>query len=175
MEVKNEQIIKSTQLAEILGISERHLRRLASENVIVKNGQGKYLLVDSVKNYIEYLESKNDVDDDLKNKKVKEEIEYLRTRDKKEKIKIKILEGDLHEGDDVKKVMNNVVAGFKGQLKALPYKLAPLVIGIDNLGELQEIILDNINLALSELSKYDKSKFLKNKEYIKSDDADEEA
>ena len=174
MDVKKEQIIKGTQLAEILGISERHLRRLASEKVVVKSGQGKYLLIDSVKNYIEYLESKNDVDDDLKNKKIREEIGYLKTRDKKENIKIKILEGDLHESDDVKKVMNNVVAGFKGQLKSLPYKLAPLVIGIDNLGELQEIITDNVNLVLSELSTYDKNKFLKNKEYVKSDDADEE-
>ena len=68
--------------------------------------------------------------------------------------------------------MNNVIGGFKGQLRALPYKLAPLVIGIDNLGELQEIISDNVNLVLRELAEYDRSKFLKNKEYVKNDEED---
>ena len=83
------------------------------------------------------------------------------------------MEGDLHEADDVKKVMNNVIGGFKGQLRSLPYKLAPLVIGIDNLGELQEIISDNVNLLMTELAEYDRSKFLKNKEYVKNDDEED--
>ena len=102
--------------------------------------------------------------------KLKNEIEYLKTRDRKENIKIKILEADLHEASDVKRVMNNIISGFKGQLQTIPYKLAPLVIGIDNLGEIQEIITNNINSVLLELSEYDRSKFLKNKEYVNSED-----
>ena len=58
----------------------------------------------------------------------------------------------------------------QGQLQTIPYKLAPLVIGIDNLGEIQEIITNNINSVLLELSEYDRSKFLKNKEYVNSED-----
>ena len=37
MEIKSGQIIKGVQLAVILGLSERHIRRLANENVIKKN------------------------------------------------------------------------------------------------------------------------------------------
>ena len=110
----------------------------------------------------------------LQEEKLKNEIDYLKTRDRKEKIKIKILESDLHEANDVKRVMNNIIAGFKGQLQTMPYKLAPLVIGVENLGELQEIISDNINSVLKELSEYDRSKFMKNKEYIIEDDEEEE-
>ena len=76
----------------------------------------------------------------------------------------------MHEASDVKRVMNNIISGFKGQLQTIPYKLAPLVIGIDNLGEIQEIITNNINSVLLELSEYDRSKFLKNKEYVNSED-----
>ena len=105
---------------------------------------------------------------------MKNEIDYLKTRDRKENIKIKILEADLHEANDVKRVMNNIIAGFKGQLQTIPYKLAPLIIGVENLGELQEIISDNINSILKELSEYDRNKFIKNKEYIIEDDEEEE-
>ena len=38
---------------------------------------------------------------------------------------------------------------------------------------MQEIISDNVNLVLSELAEYDRSKFLKNKEYVKNDDEED--
>ena len=164
---------KLKELAKVIGLSERHLQRLSQEGIIKKNDKGKYLLYESIRSYINYLKEIESTPQQLQEEKLKNEIDYLKTRDRKENIKIKILEGDLHEADDVKKVMNNVIGGFKGQLRSLPYKLAPLVIGIDNLGELQEIISDNVNLVLTELAEYDRSKFLKNKEYVKNDDEED--
>lgn len=169
-----EETIKLKELSKLLGLSDRHVQRMAKEGIIKRNDNGKYLVYESIKSYICHLKEMEETPQQLQEEKLKNEIEYLRTRDRKENIKIKILEADLHEADDVKKVMNNAIAGFKGQLKSLPFKLAPTVIGIDNLGELQEIISDNVNLILGELSEYDKSKFLKNKEYVRSDDDDEE-
>lgn len=169
-----DETVKLKELAKIIGLSERHLQRLSQEGIIKKNDKGKYLLYQSIQNYINYLKEIENTPQQLQEEKLKNEIEYLKTRDKKENIKIKILESDLHESNDVKRVMNNIIAGFKGQLQTLPYKLAPLLIGIDNLGELQEIILDNINNVLKELSEYDKSKFMKNKEYVIEDDSEAE-
>ena len=142
-----DETIKIRELAEILGISERQ---------------------------IDYLRELEGTPQQLQEEKLKNEIDYLKTRDRKENIKIKILEADLHEANDVKRVMNNIIAGFKGQLQTIPYKLAPLIIGVENLGELQEIISDNINSILKELSEYDRNKFIKNKEYIIEDDEEEE-
>lgn len=165
-----DETIKIRELSEILGISERQIQRLVKENVIHKNDKGKYLFYKSVRSYIDYLRELEGTPQQLQEEKLKNEIEYLKTRDRKENIKIKILEADLHEASDVKRVMNNIISGFKGQLQTIPYKLAPLVIGIDNLGEIQEIITNNINSVLLELSEYDRSKFLKNKEYVNSED-----
>ena len=162
-----DETIKIRELAEILGISERQIQRLAKEGVIKKNDKGKYLFYQSVKDYIDYLRELESTPQQLQEEKLKNEIDYLKTRDRKEKIKIKILESDLHEA-------NNIIAGFKGQLQTIPYKLAPLIIGVENLGELQEIISDNINSILKELSEYDRSKFVKNKEYVIEDDDEEE-
>nr|DAN75915.1 MAG TPA: Protein of unknown function (DUF1441) [Caudoviricetes sp.]DAQ44951.1 MAG TPA: Protein of unknown function (DUF1441) [Caudoviricetes sp.]DAU66791.1 MAG TPA: Protein of unknown function (DUF1441) [Caudoviricetes sp.]DAU73194.1 MAG TPA: Protein of unknown function (DUF1441) [Caudoviricetes sp.]DAY25834.1 MAG TPA: Protein of unknown function (DUF1441) [Caudoviricetes sp.] len=169
-----DETIKIRELAEILGISERQIQRLAKENVIQKNDKGKYLFYKSVRSYIDYLRELEGTPQQLQEEKLKNEIDYLKTRDRKENIKIKILEADLHEANDVKRVMNNIIAGFKGQLQTIPYKLAPLIIGVENLGELQEIISDNINSILKELSEYDRNKFIKNKEYIIEDDEEEE-
>nr|DAW46810.1 MAG TPA: DNA packaging protein [Caudoviricetes sp.] len=169
-----DETIKIRELAEILGISERQIQRLVKENVIHKNDKGKYLFYKSVRSYINYLRELESTPQQLQEEKLKNEIDYLKTRDRKENIKIKILEADLHEANDVKRVMNNIIAGFKGQLQTIPYKLAPLIIGVENLGELQEIISDNINSILKELSEYDRNKFIKNKEYIIEDDEEEE-
>ncbi len=169
-----DETIKIRELAEILGISERQIQRLTKENVIHKNDKGKYLFYKSVISYINYLRELEGTPQQLQEEKLKNEIDYLKTRDRKENIKIKILEADLHEANDVKRVMNNIIAGFKGQLQTIPYKLAPLIIGVENLGELQEIISDNINSILKELSEYDRNKFIKNKEYIIEDDEEEE-
>ena len=43
-----DETIKIRELAEILGISERQIQRLAKENVIQKNDKGKYLFYKSV-------------------------------------------------------------------------------------------------------------------------------
>lgn len=161
---------KLKELAKVIGLSERYLQRLSQEGIIKKNDKGKYLLYESIRSYINYLKEIESTPQQLQEEKLKNEIEYLKTRDRKENIKIKILEADLHEASDVKRVMNNIISGFKGQLQTIPYKLAPLVIGIDNLGEIQEIITNNINSVLLELSEYDRSKFLKNKEYVNSED-----
>ncbi len=169
-----DETIKIRELSEILGISERQIQRLVKENVIHKNDKGKYLFYKSVRSYIDYLRELEGTPQQLQEEKLKNEIDYLKTRDRKENIKIKILEADLHEANDVKRVMNNIIAGFKGQLQTIPYKLAPLIIGVENLGELQEIISDNINSILKELSEYDRNKFIKNKEYIIEDDEEEE-
>ena len=45
MEAKYDEVVKGVVLAKILNLSERHLRRLAEENVIKKNGQNKYLFL----------------------------------------------------------------------------------------------------------------------------------
>lgn len=161
---------KLKELAKVIGLSERHLQRLSQEGIIKRNDKGKYLLYESIRSYINYLKEIESTPQQLQEEKLKNEIEYLKTRDRKENIKIKILEADLHEASDVKRVMNNIISGFKGQLQTIPNKLAPLVIGIDNLGEIQEIITNNINSVLLELSEYDRSKFLKNKEYVNSED-----
>ena len=162
MEIKSGQIIKGVQLAVILGLSERHIRRLANENDLKKKGKGKYLFLESVHGYLEYMELKNGTDIDLKDEKIKEETKKIKKDIELKSLRISELKSQLHSAENVKKVMNNMLANIRGKLLALSNKLAPSVIACDNLGEIQDIIHTNILVALDELSNYDAETFKNN-------------
>ena len=172
MEAKNNEIVKGIALAKILNMSERHLRRLAEENVIKKNGQNKYLFLESVHSYLNYLELKNDADVDLKEEKIKEEIKKIKKDTELKALKISELKNQLHSATVIEEVMTNMLVNIKGKLLSLPNKLAPAVIACDNLGEIQGIILTGISDTLTELSEYSPDIF-KNKNFIVEDEEDE--
>ena len=170
MEVKEGQYIKAVQLAKIIGISDRHLRRLAEENVIKKNGQGRYYFIENVQAYISYVENLNDAPADLKEEKMKEEIKKTKKDVELKDIKIKELKNELHPAEVIKRVMTNVLVNIKGKFLAMPNKIAPLVIGLENLGEIQEVIDTEIRDILLDISEYDAETFKTNEVYEDEED-----
>lgn len=173
MLIKENQIIKSIELAKILGITDRHVRNLANEGVIKKTEKGKYLFVESIQGYIEYLEMKNEVDIDLKDEKIKEETKKIKKDIELKSLKIAELKNQLHSAPIIEEVMTNMLVALKGKLLSISNKLAPAVIACDNLGEIQDIIHSEILDTLEELSDYDPDMF-KNKNYIEEDEELEE-
>jgi transcriptional regulator, merR family len=170
MLIKENQIIKATELAKLLGITDRHLRNLANEGVIKKTEKGKYLLLESVRGYIEYIESKNDVDLNLKDEKIKEEIKRIKKDVELKDLKIKETKNQLHLASIVEKVMTDMLMNIKGKLLSISSKVAPAVIAADNLGEIQDVIQDEIFEVLEELSEYDPDMFKNNKIFIENEE-----
>ena len=164
MEAKYDEVVKGVVLAKILNLSERHLRRLAEQN--------KYLFLESVHSYIEYLELKNDADVDLKDEKIREEIKKIKKDTELKALKISELKNQLHPAGVIEEVMTSMLVNIKGKLLSLPNKLAPAVIACDNLGEIQDIILTGISDTLTELSEYSPEMF-KSKNYIDEDEDEE--
>ena len=172
MLIKENQIIKATELAKLLGITDRHLRNLANEGIIKKTEKGKYLFFESVQGYTEYIESKNDADVDLKDEKIREEIKKIKKDTELKALKISELKNQLHPAGVIEEVMTSMLVNIKGKLLSLPNKLAPAVIACDNLGEIQDIILTGISNTLTELSEYSPEMF-KSKNYIDEDEDEE--
>ena len=173
MLIKENQIIKATELAKLLGITDRHLRNLANEKIIKKTEKGKYLFLESVHGYIEYIESKTDVDLNLKDENIKEESQWRKKDTELKGWKIKELRNQLHSANIIEKVMTISLVNLKGRLLSLSNRLAPQLIALDNLGEIQEVIQDSIIEALEELSEYNPEMF-KNKNFIEEDDEEEQ-
>ena len=108
------------------------------------------------------MKLKNGTDVDLKDEKIKEETKKIKKDIELKSLRISELKSQLHSAENVKKVMNNMLANIRGKLLALSNKLAPSVIACDNLGEIQDIIHTNILVALDELSNYDAETFKNN-------------
>ena len=169
MVVKEGQIVRAMDLAKMLGVSDRHIRDLANENVVKKTAQGKYLLLESVRGYIEYLKSRNDADISLKDEKIKEETKRIIKDTEIKELKIKELKNQLHSADVIEKVMTDSLINMKGKLLSLSNKLAPQIIALDNLGEIQDVIQDGIFEALEELSEYNPEMF-RSKNFVEDDE-----
>lgn len=172
MVVKEGQIVRAMDLAKMLGVSDRHIRDLANENVVKKTAQGKYLLLESVRGYIEYLKSRNDADISLKDEKIKEETKRIIRDTEIKELKIKELKNQLHSADVIEKVMTDSLINMKGKLLSLSNKLAPQIIALDNLGEIQDVIQDGIFEALEELSEYNPEMF-RSKKFVEDDEEEE--
>lgn len=169
MEKGNE--ISGVKLAEILGITDRYVRKLASENVLQKSGtRGKYLLKESIQGFIEYLRGSTSSNTTLKDVKIKKETEKLDKDIELKTIRIAELRNDLHSADIVEKVMTTTLLNLKGKLLSVPNKIAPLVVGCDNLGDIQSIILESIEDTLLELSDYAKELFKNKDVFIEEED-----
>lgn len=173
MVVKEKQVIRSLDLAKLLGISDRHVRNLANEGIIKKTEKGRYLFLESVQGYIDYIESRNDANVDLKEEKIKEEIERIKKDTELKEIKIAEQKNQLHSATIVEEVMTGMLSNMKGKLLSISSKIAPAVIALDNLGEIQDIIQDEIFEVLEELSEYDPEMF-KNKNYVDMESEKEE-
>lgn len=170
----NEKIVSSPELAEMFGVSDRYIRMLAQDGIVKKSGnRGKYLLVESVKGFIEFMREQNSADVDLKDTKLKKETEKIEKDIELKAIKISELKNELHSADIVRKVMTSMLTNLKGKLLAVPNKIAPLVVGCDNLGDIQDIVLSSIEDVLLELSEYSPELF-KNKNIILEDEEEVE-
>ena len=44
--------VNSAALEKIIGVSDRRIRQLAEENIIIRAAKGRYKLMDSITNYI---------------------------------------------------------------------------------------------------------------------------
>ena len=169
-------LVSSPELAEIFGVTDRYIRMLAKDEVVKKSGtRGKYLLIESIKGFIEFLKESSSADVDLKEAKLKKETEKIAKDIELKTIKISELKNELHSAEIVKKVMTVMLTNLKGKMLAVPNKIAPLVVGCDNLGDIQDIVLSSIEDVLLELSEYSPELFKnKNKNIIFEDEEEVE-
>lgn len=173
MDIK-ENLVSSPELAEMFGVSDRYIRMLAKDEIVKKSGtRGKYLLTDSVKGFIEFLRETSSTDVDLKGAKIKKETEKIAKDIELKTIKILEMKNELHSAEIVKKVMTIMLTNLKGKLLSVPNKIAPLVVGCDNLGDIQDIVSSSIEDVLLELSEYSPELF-KNKNIILEDEEEVE-
>lgn len=123
--------VSAAVLGNIFGVTDRRIRQMAEEGIIVRAAKGRYNLVDSLKNYILSLKlavDSNDSDNPDGELNFEEE-KALHERVKRHisEMKLQTMKGELHKADDVRHVMTDMLSSFKTRMMNIPAKVAPVL------------------------------------------------
>ena len=166
--------VSAAVLGNIFGVTDRRIRQMAEEGIIVRAAKGRYNLVDSLKNYILSLKlavDSNDSDNPDGELNFEEE-KALHERVKRHisEMKLQTMKGELHKADDVRHVMTDMLSSFKTRMMNIPAKVAPVLEDRDA-GYIKERLTSEVTEALNELKDYNTADFYSD-EYVEGEDDD---
>ncbi len=154
--------VNATMMGNIIGVSDRRIRMLANEGILVRASKGRYKLVESLKNYILNLKISNSNDNqsnpevlDLDTEKAKHEV----LKRQMSELKLQLMEGNVHKSEDIRAVMSDMLVTFRSRLMNHPIKTAPVLAGMQDPGQIQEYLEKEMREALGELKEYDPKEF----------------
>ena len=122
--------VTSKTLQKMFLLSERRIRQLAQEGILVRASKGKYELLTSVSNYIKYLKLANEISANETDGKIDYDEEHAkneRIKRKQNELKLKLMEGKLHSAEQIELIVTDMLINFKNIILALPEKLSPLL------------------------------------------------
>lgn len=145
-------------LANCLGITPRRVQLLAKQGAVVKLRRGVYDLEKSVQSYITYkLESLEEGQEQKSLDEIRANHERWKMR--KTQLAVQLLEGKLHRAEDVERVWSQSAAAVRSRLLGIPVKAAPQVAGMEDAGEIQQVLQREVAEALNEIAGYDPADF----------------
>ena len=168
-------VVSSKVLASIMGVGDRRIRQLADEGIVVRSSQGRYVLQESLHNYIVNLKVENSAKQinsanpgnvpldevlDLNIEKAKHE----HIKGQMAELKLALMKGQVYKESNVEAVMNDMLTNFKQKMLGMPAKLS-LVLSNKETAFIEAKLTEEINTVLSELSDYCPDDFLA-EEYI---------
>lgn len=164
--------VSAAVLGNIFGVTDRRIRQMAEEGIIVRAAKGRYNLVDSLKSYILSLKlavDSNDSDNPDGELNFEEE-KALHERVKRHisEMKLQTMKGELHKADDVRHVMTDMLSSFKTRMMNIPAKVAPVLEDRDA-GYIKERLTSEVTEALNELKDYNPADFYSD-EYVEGED-----
>ena len=143
-------------LARILGFTTRRIAQLAQDGVIVPVSRGKYSVTDSIQRYIRYITKDAVKDEDIQIEKQKRIAEANLKKHKAEmaELQLKEMKLQLYAAEDIEAVISDIIYSFRGNLIAMPGRLAVELVGVPTAAEISKIILAEVGRVLEDLSRY---------------------
>ena len=152
-----EREVGTSEFAKLVGKSDRWIRQLTSEGVLVQCGRGKYKLGETLVVYIEHAAGGKTNDEKLSHADVKAEHEKL----KKEKTELQLqqMRGELHSSNDVRALMGEMILSAKSKLLSIPVRVSTQLEG-ESAKSIEKKLNDEINNVLSVLADYNPGQFI---------------
>nr|DAG59554.1 MAG TPA: Protein of unknown function (DUF1441) [Caudoviricetes sp.] len=169
--------VNSATLEKILQVSDRRIRQLAEENIIVRVSKGRYRLMESISNYILTLkvsmEAGNSQSVDVELNLDEEKAIHERVKRHISELKLKTMQGELHKSEDVERVMTDMLVSIKSKLLSMPSKLAPMLVARNDIDFIKRTINSEVLEVLNELKDYNAKNFYDD-EYVDVEEDEEE-
>jgi hypothetical protein len=153
--------IRTSELAAVVGKTSRWIRQLTSEGILKQISRGKYILGDAAQQYIEHIAGGKE--DNTKPRYIDEKTEHERIKKEKATLELRMLQGKLHEANDVEKIMTDMILSAKSKLKALPTRLAPELEN-ESAAFIKKKLTTEIDAVLMSLSEYSPELFAASQE-----------
>lgn len=170
--------VNSAALEKIIGVSDRRIRQLAEENIIIRAAKGRYKLMDSVTNYILTLkvqmEANNAESVDGEIDLEEEKAIHERVKRHISELKLQTMKGELHKSEDVERVMMDMLASVRAKLLSMPTKLAPILVSRSDIDFVRNTINREVMEALNELKDYNPKEFYSDEYVAIGDDGNDE-
>ncbi len=139
------------QVAEVLGVSPRHVRRLIEDGVLPRpKAPRRYDLAACVEAYYRW---KFDRGTDSEAPDLSRERALLaRSQRQKVELELRVRRQELVELSRVEAVLSEVFSRCRSKLLALPTKAAPLLVGVKSLPRARDLLDGLVREVLSELA-----------------------
>lgn len=167
-----ELIVSTKVVADILDVTTRRIGQLCEEGILSKVKNGSFQLVPTIRNYIRFLKTKNDVASatgDVEEEFNKEHMLLEKAKREKAELEVSLMKGTVHASEDVEREMIKMLSAFRSRVLAIPSKVAPRAGATDDITAIEEMLRDEVYNALKELSDYDPKTF-KHETYIDLDE-----
>jgi hypothetical protein len=136
----------------MLGKSTRWIRQLTQDKALRQVSRGKYNLADSVQAYIVYMAGGRE--EDGKPRFIDHKTEHERIKTEISSLELVVMRNDLLAAQDVKAVMNDMLTVCRQRISSIPTKIAPQLIGIDDVNTIKSRLSKEIHEVLTELSNF---------------------
>ena len=164
--------VSAAVLGNIFSVTDRRIRQMAEEGIIVRAAKGRYKLVESLKNYTLALklaaEGANTDDPDGEINIDEEKALHERIKRHISELKLQVMKGDLHKAEDVERVMMDMLAAFKTRLMNIPSKVAPALENRDA-AYIKDRLTKEVLEVLNELKDYNPKDFYSD-EYVEGEE-----
>ena len=157
--------VKGSDLAEVLDLTVQRIGQLAKDEVLVvrshQDDEGhmlrQYDLALSVQGYIKYMMtalSKDPKAEKREQEKAEAEIKYKKAKARKAELEVEELEGKMHRSEDVELVVGDLISMMRGQLMALPGRLASRVVKLESVAKIIQVIQSEVYDTMNRLADY---------------------
>jgi phage terminase Nu1 subunit (DNA packaging protein) len=148
-------LVTAKELSTIMDLTDRRVNQLVTEGIIEKEIEGNF---DVMKCIISYYKNKAGVEAGI-NYEVERALHEKIKRETAE-IQLAELRGNMHNADDVKRVLTGMLITFKSKILAIPGAVAARLTNQSNPNVISTVLTKEVKTALQELSEYDANLFI---------------